>query len=194
MKQALYRFLINWYQAGDKPLPRWLEQASEKDKSLAKERAFGDELTRSLRERPNEAPRIAEDSMVSRVMRQITEEDYQAEQSRGPVGEASGGWLRTAGLVAMACAAIALAVQVWLPRSGDDVPVTPIAGVDHEVTEELVDALEADKLLALGEDWKNPLDQEIEYVISDAKGALDFLATSFVPSGMLKKVERKDQA
>ena len=30
--------------------------------------------------------------------------------------------------------------------------------------------------------WKNPLDQEIEYVLGDAKGALDFLADSFVPS------------
>ena len=33
--------------------------------------------------------------------------------------------------------------------------------------------------------WKNPLDQEIEYVFGYAKGALDFLADSFVPSSLL---------
>lgn len=38
-------------------------------------------------------------------------------------------------------------------------------------------------------DWKNPLDQEIEYVVSDARGALDFIASNFLPSSMLAEVE-----
>ena len=41
-------------------------------------------------------------------------------------------------------------------------------------------------MIANTNDWKNPLDQEIEYVLDDAKGAIGFLAENFLPSNLLK--------
>ena len=61
----------------------------------------------------------------------------------------------------------------------NDVIKSPMDSDTMEVLPEVITRL-ADK-----SGWKNPLDQEIEYVLGDAKGALDFLADSFVPSSFL---------
>ena len=91
-----------------------------------------------------------------------------------------------------ACVAIALAYQ-WVgiqSEPGNDyiakngVTESPMDSDTMEVLPEVITRL-ADK-----SGWKNPLDQEIDYVFGYAKGALDFLADSFVPSSFLNS-ERK---
>lgn len=57
---------------------------------------------------------------------------------------------------------------------GDDRQATPFATGE-------IPFFQAEGILA-DTDWKNPLDQEIEHVLSDAKGAVGFLAESFLPS------------
>lgn len=189
MKKAVCRFLINWYQASDAPLPAWLQRASDKDATLAEERDLGDSLTRSLRQSPNESEDFGADSMAARVMRQITEENYLAEQEERSQF-AWGGWMRGASLAACACVIAVLAVQFGVFRSSDKIDsdtiqVSPTGELASSAMS--VEGSVGDALLPLASDWKNPLDQEIEYVISDAKGALGFLADNFVPKSMLKK-------
>ncbi|EDY83450.1 hypothetical protein VDG1235_3077 [Verrucomicrobiia bacterium DG1235] len=183
MKKPLYKILINWYQASDKPLPKWLEQACQKDETLANERDFGDELTLVLKKRPNDSMSIAEDSMASRVLRQITEEDYLAEQERTNGVSVWAGWIRSAG---MAAAALALTVVAYQFLNTDRELPNEENAITVVANGQATDGI-ADDLLTVSEDWKNPLDQEIEYIVSDAKGALGFLATNFVPSSYLKK-------
>lgn len=190
MKKAIYRLLINWYQASDNPLPAWLERACDKDANLANERGFGDELTRALKRHPNDGMPPAEGSMASRVLRQLAEEDYCAEQEQRSASPAWGAWVRGAG-ISVAAVALALAAYRFLDTSnsrlGGEGDV--IAIDENQATDGL-----GEDLLELGENWKNPLDQEIDYIVSDAKGALGFLATSFVPSSYLKKAESDKKA
>lgn len=181
MKKTIQKILINWYQTSDKPLPRWLERACENDESLAMERDLGEDLTVSLKQRPNGSSPIAGDNMAAKVMRQITEEDYAAEQQQGRK-MSRGGWVRSAGMAMAVVALVAVAIQFMDTNSQGPVDDVIVKSADPSPT------LSADEdLLELGTDWKNPLDQEIEYIVSDAKGALGFLANSFVPSSYLKK-------
>ncbi|MBC2607450.1 hypothetical protein [Pelagicoccus albus] len=180
MKKSLYRIAINWYQASDKPLPAWLERACQKDDSLAAEKRFGDDLTRSLKRSPNDREPITGDDMASRVLRQITEEDYLAEQQQSDSSAGFAGWARGVG---MAAAAFTIALGAYqfldtdngLPNGGESGAIVMIE------SEKATDGLLED----VTEDWKNPLDQEVEYIVSDAKNALSFLATTFVPSSYL---------
>ncbi len=178
MKTPIYKFLINWYQASDKELPAWLERACKKDKRLSREKGFGDELTRELQKRPNGSTSIHADSMASRVLKQIAEEDYLAEQEEER-SSAWGAWVRNAGM-AVAALAVVLAGYHYLDTDPD------LVGEGSAVTV-VENRTATDGLLEIAEGWKNPLDQEIEYIVSDAKGALGFLADSFVPSAYLKK-------
>ena len=79
-----------------------------------------------------------------------------------------------------ACAAIALALQ-WNrasleSESGDLAQVAEVESKDFS------------QVLSLAEvDWKNPLDEEMENVLADAQGAVDFLAESFLPSSVISK-------
>ncbi|MDQ8184055.1 hypothetical protein [Pelagicoccus sp. SDUM812002] len=181
MMTPIYKFLINWYQASDKDLPAWLERACRSDKALSKEKAFGDVLTRELQRRPSHSGSFSGDSMAARVLRQIAEEDYAAEQenSRSPLW---GAWIRNAG---MAVAALAVVLAGYQYLNTDD-EMDGEAGVVAVVE----DNSASDGILEIAEDWKNPLDQEIEYIVSDAKGALGFLANSFVPSSYLQEEDK----
>lgn len=177
MKKPIYRILINWYQASDKDLPGWLERACQKDTELSQEKALGDELTQTLQKRPNGIASPEGDSMAARVLRQIAEEDYLAERE----SEASAGWgawIRNSGM-AIAAFAVALAAYQFLDTS------TGIGEGEGGLAVITENAASTEGLIDISEDWKNPLDQEIEYIVSDAKGALGFLATTFVPSSYL---------
>ncbi|MDQ8200606.1 hypothetical protein QEH56_20740 [Pelagicoccus enzymogenes] len=178
MKTSIYRLLINWYQASDKKLPAWLERACQNDPSLSDEKSFGDELTRELRSRPEAFDSMGGESMTSRVLRQIAEEDYEESQD-SQASPVFGAWVRNAGL-AMAALAVAFAGYRFLDTKSEIADGGEIAVVTPDQTA-------TDGLLEIAEDWKNPLDQEIEYIVSDAKGALGFLANNFVPSSYLKE-------
>lgn len=179
--KPLYRILINWYQASDKELPAWLQRACQKDPSLAQERAFGETLTRELRKpRSDESASFEGDSMAARVLKQIAEEDYHAAQEE----EASplwGAWVRNAGMGVAALAVVFAAYQYL--DTDSQIEGGEIAAIQENATA-------TDGLLEISEDWKNPLDQEIEYIVSDAKGALGFLANTFVPSTYLKEKDK----
>lgn len=179
MMKPIYKLLINWYQASDKELPSWLEKACQKDATLSDEKAFGDELTQALHKRPNDSTPFEGDSMAARVLKQITEEDYLAEKEQ----EASpswGAWVRNSGM-AVAALAVALAGYQFLDTGSEiDDGEGGLATISENGTA-------TDGLIDIAEDWKNPLDQEIEYIVSDAKGALGFLATTFVPSSYLSE-------
>lgn len=200
MKKAIYRLLINWYQASDKPLPAWLSRACDSDRELSMERDQGEILTRSLKKRPQEPDAYRGDDMTARVMRQITEQAYFAEQEG--MAKQKGGFLRIAGLTGVACALAIVGFQFWQTGGLDDSQLggegpAVVVHEDSGSNSNTSSGSGADgglNLQVLEGDWKNPLDQEIEYVISDAKGALDFLTTSFVPSGMLKKQRSEDRA
>lgn len=179
MKKAVCKTLINWYQASDKPLPGWLERACAKDPDLRGEKLFGDELTKALRSRPNAAAPIEGDSMAARVLKQITEEDYLAERAEEGKAPSWGAWIRYGGM-ATAVLAVAFAGFQFLDTEQNEpsqVAIVPIEQPSQGLLEEI------------GGDWKNPLDQEIEYIVSDAKGALGFLASNFVPSSYLSEEE-----
>lgn len=200
MKRMIYRILVNWYLASDKELPAWLKRACRQDKTLADELTAGDELTAALKSRPKErVPSLGSDSITSKVMMRITEEDYAAEQESldKESGTAWVGWARTLGAAAVACVIAVIGIQNWMTQHGDKIaPDNGIVVTSTQPVDGIVEDAEikADELLELGAQWKNPLDQEIEYVLSDAKGALDFLATNFVPSGILKKVDSDEKA
>lgn len=178
MKKAIYRRLINWYQVSDRELPKWLDAACEKDASLAQERRFGDELTHALQKRPNHQGSCEGPSMAARVLKQIAEEDYLAERAPDAASVWSS-WIRPAG-VAMAVCAFAFAAYQYLDTNSglDDEVGTAIAVRENVAT---------DALPEMPADWKNPLDQEIENIVSDAKGALGFFAATFVPSSYLNE-------
>ncbi len=178
MKKPIYKILINWYQASDKELPAWLERACENDPSLSQERQFGDELTRALQKRPNDSTPFEGASMASRVLRQITEEDYLAEREQGESAPVWGAWVRNLGMAAAALAVALVGYQYLDTKSVVDGDGGTVAIVENDMS--------TDGLLEVATDWKNPLDQEIEYIVSDAKGALGFLASTFVPSSYLK--------
>jgi len=179
MKKALYKTLINWYQASDKSLPAWLDRVCERDPELRGERTFGDELTRALQTPPKEASPMEGDSMAARVLKQITEEDYQVEQAETGRAPIWGAWVRNTG---MAAAAFAIALAGYQFLNTENTAPSQIEIVANEQSSEGL-------LEDLAGDWKNPLDQEIEYIVSDAKGALGFLATTFVPSSYLSDEE-----
>lgn len=175
MKTSIYRILINWYQASDRDLPAWLERACEKDESLLSEKCFGEELTRELQKLPNDSTSFGEDRLAARVLKQIAEEDYLADQAKEDF-PAWGTWVRNAG---MAVAALAVVVAGYQYLDTDKEVGAEVATVESSpATDDLID---------IPKDWKNPLDQEIEYIVSDAKGALGFLANNFVPSSYLEE-------
>lgn len=198
MKRKFYRWMVEWKQANEQPLPKWLEAACERDPVLARERERGEALTRSLRRSvAKEAdPLMGTRSLADRVLRQIAEEDYQAAREAEETAGRSLGWFalwRNASLAALACMAVVASV-VWFERGEEPGPgPAPIGEVVKPriiVVETPLPLPELPKVAGLAKlestlARPNPLDQEIEYMIADAKGALGFLANSFVPSQFL---------
>ncbi len=80
-----------------------------------------------------------------------------------------------------ACVAVALVSQFVGNRERFEEPL---------VVELPVEAEPGAGLVSRQSDWRNPLDQEIENVMEDAKGAIDFLAQNFLPSSVLKGGEQ----
>ena len=198
MKRRILSALIDWYQSSDQELPAWLDRACRKDPVLAKERAEGEILTRALERAPQPRPGKSRSNLAAKVMRQITEEDYAAAQAgSGSSGFAWAGWIAKSGAVA----AVALVAAVVFQFRTDDQKVEPEAAdpAPLAVNEEPIDLPQIDpSAIQIDEDWENPLNKEIKYVISDAKGALGFLANSFVPKRYLEDerlfLEDDDQA
>lgn len=205
MKRAVLKTLISWYQTTDQVLPKWLERACQKDPALAEEKAHGDQLTGLLSQKPREPKEFAGSNLSARVMRQITEENYEAEQAE----TRSVNWsvlVRWSGITAVACMLGIVGVQLWLqdqsPEQAGYVNTPEAASSDATTTASTTDSSDAaplpnlrPEMLRIDDDWSNPLDKEIGYVVSDAKEALDFLTDRFIPKRYLDeaRIYRKDR-
>ncbi len=178
MKKRIILFLARWYESIDKPMPRWIERACDKDISLGLDLDDERELTRSLRDAPEWNPVKPNPYLAERIIACLDDKER-------PEAPKSTAWKEISIGIA-ACITIAVACQ-WVGTSNQE--GAPIVADNPAVEEGNLFA--NTKLLANNSDWKNPLDQEIEYVIGDAQGAIDFLAKSFVPTSLRKQGSRE---
>ncbi len=177
MKKQFLLFLVRWYEISGKPLPQWLERACDEDSALGSALDEERELTAGLKQKPDWNPVEPNPFQVERIIACLEDEER-------PVTSRAMPW-REVSIGIAACVAIALVYQ----RSGSE--QGPAGGelvleenrAEKSSLEREIDVLPSDVIgLADRREWKNPLDQEIEYVLGDAKGAIDFLADRFVPS------------
>ncbi len=179
MKKQILLFIARWYEVSDKPLPGWLERVCDKDIALGLELDEEREFTRELEQKPDWEPVKPNPYLTERIIACLDDKE------RPVVSNIA--WKEISIGIA-ACIAIALAYQWVGSHSESDSNII----ADNDTVENVIDSGTVDILprvvTQMGEssEWKNPLDQEIEYVLGDAKGAIDFLADSFVPSGFLR--------
>ena len=160
MKKRIQRFLISWYSISDKPMPNWLRSACDKDIGLQLDLEEEQRLSGALKNGYEGHVESPDNQSIRRILEELGEGG-----SSEPEVKASP-WKEIAIGVA-ACVGIAIAIQ-W-------------GRVSTESHEEVVLEIESSprdlsKVWSLAEaDWKNPLDKEMENVLSDAQGAIDFL-------------------
>lgn len=186
MKTSFQKILIRWYHASDKPLPRWLDRACERDPALARERDAEAMLTQRFRQDARPAACEASPFLAGRVVRALKEP---TRSSPSPL-RAGLPWLVAAG----AACALALVVSRWnFQEGGGDIqpgsnhPQIAATTTEPQAGSSLALTVQPATGLGKGGTWVNPLDQEIDHVIADARGALNFLATSFLPTGAMEK-------
>jgi len=177
MRKRIILFLIRWYETFDKPLPNWLERACDKDIALGLELDEERELTSELSQKPDWSPVKPNPFQAERIIACLEEEER-------PVMARTTPW-REISIGVAACIAIAIAYQ-WIgsqPNPADSEMIVETQPDGDALNAEQSQVIIANlNRVAKESDWKNPLDQEIEYVLGDAKEAIDFLADSFVPS------------
>lgn len=178
MKKQILIFMVRWYETFDKPLPSWLERACDKDISLGLELDEEREFTRELEQKPDWEPVKPNPFLTERIIACLDDKE------RPVVSKVA--WKEISIGIA-ACVAIAFAYQ-WVgtqSESGSGV-IADNGSIENPLDIDIAEVLpEVVDRVAETSEWKNPLDQEIEYVLGDAKGAIDFLADSFVPSSFL---------
>ena len=168
MKKRIQRILISWYSISDNPLPKWLQRACDKDIGLQLDLEEERRLTQALKSEYEEPVEELDDGFARAVFNELDEKPT-------PLPEA-GPWKEIAIGVA-ACVAIALALQ-WKGGPFE----TENGDLVHETS---LESRDISQVLSLAEiDWKNPLDEEMENVLADAQGAVDFLTESFLPSSV----------
>lgn len=188
MKTHLYTFFIRWYSAQGKPLPRWVESACEKNADLHRERTLEDELSRQLKVSP-EARQAHSDvaELSAQVLAALREEVGTPSPDSMPQSAPTLNW-RIVAFPLAAAAAIALLITFSHPRLGEDPAI-----IDGGITVAAVSNLPDFEIIDVETSpWKNPLDQEVENVLTDAKGAMGFLASSFLPSSLAGKLVKTD--
>ncbi len=183
MRKQILIFLVRWHETFDKPLPRWLERACEKDVALGLEWDEEREFTNELECKPDWEPVKPNPFLTERIIACLDDKE------RPVVSKIA--WKEISIGIA-ACVAIALTYQwVGSQSQSDDAIVADKGSSETSLDFKTVEILpEIVTQVADKNEWKNPLDQEIEYVLGDAKDAIDFLADSFVPKSFLNP-ERK---
>lgn len=177
MKKRLLEFLVEWHEVSEKPMPSWLKRRLKRDLELRESYQREKEITRKLSNRDPERvepnPYLAE-----RIIANLdgSERTKETDFSWKPIP------------IAIAAGLAVFAVVQWngqIEESGDSIAgETASDRGAAALARDQVPIFEAEGLLA-GADWENPLDQEIERVFIDAKGAVGFLAESFLPSTVL---------
>lgn len=177
MKTFLQKLLIRWYHVSDKPLPDWLARACERTPELARERDVEGALSRRLRSDVRPAQNGASPYLAQRVARAVREIPKARESSKRAL-------LPQLTWVAAAC--VVALIVVRLDFLGGRKGVTPDVETHQTAVVSPQSSLPAPQVASPAAGipgWVNPLDQEVDDVIADARGALQFLATSFLPTG-----------
>ncbi|HRE80774.1 MAG TPA: hypothetical protein PLN52_06985 [Opitutaceae bacterium] len=197
MTFVIKRFLIRWYQVSDRPLPGWLQRACDCDPRLAAE--LSAELGVTERLRVDARPPVIDPSPYLAARVNYAVKDSMAR--RGSFAVRNG--FRMAALAGAVCLALLLFSRWPAPSSGTitdprlattestltlnpsgretvgiksgDAAVATVASPDARAVTGAAPAL----------NWENPLDQEVNLVIADAKDAVRFLTTSFLPRSAL---------
>lgn len=179
---ALKRFLLRWYQASDQPLPAWLERACVCDPRLRADRDAEAGLTQRLRTEPRPPSIEASPYLAARVNYGV-----KTSKARRAIFDVSKGF-RMAALAGVVCVAFLL-LSRWpvseaptetglgmAKTTPDSASLAPLNSVVPAVI-----SGESSGGSAKASLWENPLDQEVNLVLADAKGAVRFLATRFLP-------------
>ncbi len=158
-------------------MPSWLKRRLSSDPELKERLEREKEITRKLsnRDSDNVGP---SPYLVERIIANLDG----AERTSETVFS----WKQIPAALA-ACLAVFVAFQWNGQNEESDSHIARETVHDRDATTWAVDDVpmfQAEGLLA-NADWKNPLDQEIEHVLNDAKGAVGFLAESFLPSTIL---------
>ncbi|MEM9158790.1 MAG: hypothetical protein AAGB46_07035 [Verrucomicrobiota bacterium] len=166
--KSLYRLLISWYELSDNALPRWLREKVESDPGLQDTIRLEKSLSAELKHGGDELSREPNPFLKDRILRALDEADR--------IPESNTSWVKWATVGGAACLA---AVVVWnadlsfeSEKPGNDIAqiIEIIGDVDRE-------ALQSSP---------NPLGAELNNVILDARGAIGFLASNFVPRSLLE--------
>lgn len=178
MKKGLLRMWIRWRLASGETLPEWLQRACQRDADLRREL----ELERSLSERLRGDAARDERSVATpvgsleRAMEAVHREEGRGRRRRGE--SFFGNWRPRLALAAVA--AVALAVALVLFDGGErGQPLAEQPEKAMPLAEEAPLAINVKNILDT--DWKNPLDQEFEYLLADGKRAVDFVIGNFSP-------------
>ncbi|MBP7143080.1 MAG: hypothetical protein KBA71_14310 [Opitutaceae bacterium] len=177
MKTFLQKLLIRWCHVNDKPLPDWLARACERTPALAKERDVEGALSRRLRSDVRPAQSGASPYLAQRVAGAIREIPKARESSK---------WSILPQITWVAAACVVALVAVRLDFLGGRKVMTPDLETRQTAVVSTSASLPEPQVASPSAGipgWVNPLDQEVEDVIADARGALHFLATSFLPTG-----------
>ncbi|MCH6256555.1 hypothetical protein MLD52_08355 [Puniceicoccaceae bacterium K14] len=173
--KAFYKFLIKWYLSSGSEVPDWLARKADNDQGLSEvldeETDFNTLLSKSLRTDTTEN----NSELADRILANL--EDSSEEGVDSVMVDGRGLFKKAVYSLGGVAAIMALTVTFWKGNQGS---------IDEQVEIAVAETKEESQLALITEidmaSWKNPLDQEIEYVVSDAKGALMFLANSFLPS------------
>lgn len=179
--KTIYKFMIKWYFSIEKEVPRWLEKKANSNRELAVylrgEKEFNALLSGSLRQQRN----VESEDLAASILKAV--EDSSKSTPESVVIDARKYFrplvLSTAGIAA-------LLVLTFSLRNGSE--RVEVESVD-EVQLAQVERVDEKAPFVVKTSWKNPLDQEIEYVVSDAKGALLFLANNFLPKDYADALE-----
>ena len=177
MKKRILEFLVEWHEVSDKPMPGWLKRRLNADPELRERYEREKEITRKLSSRESDgvepSPYLAE-----RIIANLDGTERTSETAF---------YWKQIPIALAACLAIFVAIQWSGQNEESDGRIARETAPDQDAPALAI----GDSPIFQGEglltdaDWKNPLDQEIERVLSDAKGAVGFLAESFLPSTML---------
>lgn len=183
MKTHIYSLLVRWYIATGKELPAWLRKACQQDAKLANLLKQEEELSQELRqvEEPT-LDAVSAEALSRRIMNALSDESRIDDQFSEP--KRSFNWTPVA-LAAAACLVAIVALRVISPENPEEI----IAADDASEQPRLV----IGQIPIDASNWENPLDREVENVLSDARGVVNFLAGNFLPSDLSNELVGKNK-
>jgi len=177
MNKRILEFLVECHEVSDRPMPVRLERRLKSDPELKVSHEREREVTRRLSRRD---PESGEPSpfLAERIIANLDGTELMRETAFS--------W-KSITVALVACLTVAVAFHWSSQTRESDGHIARDAAGDREATPLAAGEIpfyQAEGLLS-DTDWKNPLNQEIERFLSDAKGAVGFRAESFLPTTVL---------